>query len=270
MGKKKMNVEVLVSTMNQTDYTLLEKMNINTDAVVVNQCGIDEKREFKRNGYNVKWINSSAKGLSVSRNICLNEASGDICLLADDDLEYVERYEKLVLEAFEKHKGTSIIRFKVNGIEREFKSYPNKESSVGRLKSLKTSSVEIAFLRKSLQGIRFDELIGAGTKFCMGEENAFLMHCLRKGLKMYYVPETISNLHIGDSSWKNISSEQYFMARGAAFEAMETRLVHLLIFQFAVRKRKIFKRSLSVRQRIKLMESGRKEYIETKKHINEV
>lgn len=33
-----MRVEVFVSTMNQTDYSLIEKMKICTDAVVVNQC----------------------------------------------------------------------------------------------------------------------------------------------------------------------------------------------------------------------------------------
>ena len=42
MGK----IEVLVAAMNQTDYSLLERMNIQTDAVVVNQANSDSMEEF--------------------------------------------------------------------------------------------------------------------------------------------------------------------------------------------------------------------------------
>ena len=112
-----MSVEVLVSTMNQTDYSLVEKMRISTDAVVVNQCQEDSVIEYDYNGNRIKWINSTTRGLSVSRNICLSEARGEICLIADDDLEYVEGYAEIVQKAFENNKKASIIRFKVLGIE---------------------------------------------------------------------------------------------------------------------------------------------------------
>lgn len=99
-----MRVEVLVSTMNQTDYSLVEKMRISTDAVVVNQCQEDSVIEYDYNGNRIKWINSTTRGLSVSRNICLSEARGEICLIADDDLEYVEGYAEIVQKAFENNK----------------------------------------------------------------------------------------------------------------------------------------------------------------------
>ena len=168
-----MRVEVLVSTMNQTDYSLVEKMRISTDAVVVNQCQEDSVIEYDYNGNRIKWINSTTRGLSVSRNICLSEARGEICLIADDDLEYVEGYAEIVQKAFENNKKASIIRFKVLGIEEKFKDYPEKTEKIGLLKSMKISSVEIAMLRNKVAGLKFDEYIGAGTKFCMGEENAF-------------------------------------------------------------------------------------------------
>ena len=95
----------------------------------------------------------------------------------------------------------------------------------------------------------------------MGEENAFLVHSIKKGLKIHYSPQVISGLHITSSSWKDIPAERYFISRGAAFEAMDLEIVHLLIIQFAVRKRNMFDQSLSVIKRIKLMENGRKEYI---------
>lgn len=264
-----MKVEVLISTMNQEDYSLISKMRISTDAVVVNQCQEDSVSEFDIEGGHIKWINSTTKGLSISRNICLRNASGDICLLADDDLEYVDGYSDIVLKAFENYPDISIVRFKVAGIEKKFKNYPDKAEKIGFFKSLKVSSVEIALLRESIRGLFFDELIGAGKNFCMGEENAFLAHCFKNGLKMFYLPQVISYLHIGESSWKNISAERYLLSRGAAFEAMETNFTHFLILQFAVRRRKKYKDSFSLIKAVKLMEKGRNEYIREKRLKND-
>ena len=51
-----MRVQVLVSTMHQTDHSLLEKMNIQTDAIIVNQCDENKIEEFKYNGHTIKWF----------------------------------------------------------------------------------------------------------------------------------------------------------------------------------------------------------------------
>ena len=42
-----MTLEVLVSTMYQKDYSLLDRMNIQTDAIVVNQCNENSIEEFE-------------------------------------------------------------------------------------------------------------------------------------------------------------------------------------------------------------------------------
>ena len=56
------------------------------------------------------------------------------------------------------------------------------------------------------------------SMFC--EENALLFQCLRKKLKVYYIPKVIADLHIGESTWFTERNEQYFMGKGAAFAAM--------------------------------------------------
>lgn len=255
-----MSVEVLVSTMNQKDYSLIKRMRIATDAVIVNQCDKNDVKEFYQDGNRIKWINSATRGLSVSRNICLAEASADICLIADDDLEYVDNYEEIVKNAFDAHEYASVIRFQAEGIEKKLKDYSDKAGNIGFFKSMKMSSYEMAVRRDKVKGIFFDELIGAGTQFCMGEENAFLVHCIKKGLKIHYIPECISHIHMLSSSWRNISDERYLISRGAAFAAMETRFTDLLILQFAVRKRHLFDKSLTLFRRIKLMKAGKRKY----------
>lgn len=257
-----MKLEVLISTMMQDDYSLLDKMHLNSDAVVVNQCNKDEIVRFKYKEHNVIWIDSCQRGLSKSRNEALKYAQGDICLLADDDLIFRDGYKKIIIDEFQ-NRNVDIIRFQVEGIERTFKKYPKNAGKIGYLGALKISSVELAFRKKSLRYIFFDEKIGAGTDFLMGEENAYLYQCLHNKLKIYYVPKVISDLHMGHSSWYKGLDEEYFVGRGAAFAAMKTHWIHLLIIQFAVRKFKLYSKEISFLSAIKLMEKGRRMYDES-------
>lgn len=127
---------------------------------------------------------------------------------------------------------------------------------------MKISSVEIAFRLESIKksGIIFNELLGAGAKYSSGEESAFLFECLKKGLKIYYVPEKIASLHIGNSSWFKGYNKEYFISKGAAFAAMSKKLCLILILQFAIRKYKIYKNNVTFIEVLKHMLNGRKMY----------
>ena len=48
-----MTLQVLVATMHQTDHSLLEKMNIQSDAIVINQCDRNEIERFTYKGHNI-------------------------------------------------------------------------------------------------------------------------------------------------------------------------------------------------------------------------
>ena len=256
-----MTVELLISTMHQQDYTLLDKMNIHSDAVLINQCDINDKKVFTYNGHRVLWINTTERGLSRSRNMAIRNATADICMLADDDMEYRSNYVDIVCSAFEE-KDADIIGFQVKGIEKEFKKYAKKERRVSYLNSMKMSSVELAFRRNALleKNIWFDELIGAGTEFLMGEENILLFQCLRKKLHIHYVPQIIANLHIGKSTWFNGINESYFIGKGASFAAMNTPFTTPLILQFAIRKKALYQNEASFWEAICRMMKGKRLY----------
>lgn len=262
-----MKIEVLISTMYQTDYNrFLQKIRIQSDAVVINQCNTENRKNFKYKGFNILWIDTLERGLSNSRNMAIENSTADICILVDDDEELRFGYAQIIEESFEENKDYQILRFKVEGIEKPFKKYPEQSFKIGFLKSLQISSVEIAFRRDVVlkNNIEFDPFIGAGTKFPMGEENAFLFHCLQKKLRIRYVPKTIADLHIGVSTWFTGYDKRYFIGRGAAFTSMSEWWAPILILQFAVRKRKLYKEELSLYETIRYMFQGRKEYIEAK------
>ena len=68
MDIKGKTIEVLVATMNQNDHSLIKRMNIQTDAIVGNQCNRDSIEEFCYNGRNITYLNFCEKGVGLNRN----------------------------------------------------------------------------------------------------------------------------------------------------------------------------------------------------------
>ncbi len=257
-----MTIQILVSTMHQTDKSLLDTMNISTPAVVINQCDTEGTETLMHRGCQVLWINTTERGLSKSRNMALQNATADVCLLADDDMIYRDGVGEKVEEAFRQYPQSDLIGFEVIGLERLFKKYPDTAQEIGYVKSLRMASVELAFRREAIQkaGIRFDERLGAGTKYRMGEENAFLFHCLKKGCKVRFEPVEIADLHMGNSSWFHGWTEEYFVGRGAAFAGMDPTFTWFWMLQWAVRKYKVYGKDMGFWRGLRLMNQGRKAY----------
>jgi len=258
-----MKLQVLVSTMNQKDKKLIERMNINSDAIIINQCGKNSEEIIEYKGNKIIWINSSQKGLSRSRNLAISKATADICVIADDDIVYVKNYKEIISEQFEKNSEIDIITFQVDGIEKKFKSYKEKKKRINILSLMKISSVEIAFKRESFKdnNISFNENFGSGSIFAMGEENILLYESFRKNMKMIYVPLKIADLHFGESSWFKGYNEEFFIDRGAGYTAMGRFISWLLILQYGIRKIPLYKNEVSVFEAIRFMIKGRREYI---------
>lgn len=261
-----MTVQLLISTMHQKDRSLLEKMNVSSDAVVINQCDIESKETIEYNGHKVLWIDTTERGLSKSRNMAVANATADICLIADDDMIYRSDYVDTVINSFSKINA-DLIGFQVVGIERKFKNYSEKAQRIGYLKSMRMASVEIAFKRERFieKNVVFDELIGSGTEFMMGEENVMLFDCLKKHLKVFYVPKEIADLHVGQSSWFSGMNEKFFWGKGAAFTAMKTPFTTFLMWQWAIRKKRLYKENFSFFTVLKLMQQGKKAYLKKAK-----
>lgn len=254
--------------MNRENHDLIPKMNIKSDAVVVNQ-GLDFNRKvIEKNNFKVLWLDVDEKGLSKSRNMAVENSWGDICLIADDDLVYEDLVDLIVVNEFKKNPNADIIAFQVERTGALKKNFYPKARKLNFLTSMRVSSVEIAFKTKSINDhkIKFVENFGAGAKYSMGEENIFLFDCLRKGLNIYYVPIKIASLdNKRASSWFVGFNEKFFRDQGAVFTRMSKTFSYLLIFQYAIRKRKLYLKTISMKTAIIKMLEGRKEFLrETK------
>lgn len=248
-----METEILLSCMHQKDFGLVDKSNIKTSVLIINQCN---ENKVIDNSANTRMICTTERGLSKSRNMAVRNATKDICLLADDDEVFVDEVSKKISDAYENYKNADVIVFKMV-------NYPTRlgESSrkLKQLDALKVCSWEISFKLDSIKKnkIFFDEKLGAGTGNGGGEENKFILDCIRKGLNVYYVPIEIATVAQQQSTWFDGYSEDYFYTRGKATGYILGKFAATLYaFHFSLTKRDRYVNNVSTIRALKNLLKG--------------
>lgn len=256
-----MRLEVLLSAMYLKNYKYIDSLNVKSNCVIINQTDNNMNKKVSRDGQDILYIETKERGLSKSRNLALKNSRSEICILCDNDIEYLENYEETILKEFEENPEFDVIIFH---IERKKKIVPyyKKSKRMNYLNVLKVYSPEIAFRRDKITdlGLSFNEQFGAGAKFNMGEENIFLYKCLKKGIKILYASKTIAKEREEESTWFKGFTKDYFFNRGAIFYEMSAKYHNFLIFQFAIRKFYIYNKNFSILNAIQIMQEGVKEY----------
>lgn len=158
-----MNVQVLVATMKQKNIeSLLEKMNVSSNAIVANQTDYFSHEQIQYKGNQIEVYNFDERGLGLNRANALMRSNGDVCLIADDDMVYRNEYTKIVDEYFHKIKDADVIIFNIK--EKEQKRHIDKKiHRVRWYNFMRYGSVRIAFKRKAVQmnSISFNVKFGA-------------------------------------------------------------------------------------------------------------
>ena len=234
---EKVNVQVLVASMNQKDHSLLDKMNIESDVIVGNQCMYNSVESFEYKGHDAVYLNFNERGVGLNRNNALMRATGDICLFADDDMVYVNGYAIKLQEAYKEYPDADVIIF--NLIEKKKTRYIiQKPHRVTWYNYLRYGTARISVKLNSIKrnAIYFNQCFGGGTEHGHGEDNLFLTSCLKNGLKIYAVPLELAELtEERESTWNHGYDEKYFRDQGALYYAISKRLWKILCFQDAVR-----------------------------------
>jgi len=232
-----LKLEILISTMHKESFTFVEKMFPfqefeNLNILIINQTEIG--KELHSTFPNIRVVNSYEKGLSKSRNLAIQNAVGDTCLIADDDVEYLPNFEETVKNAFIKFSGAAIIRFKINTFSGEdYKHYPIASKRLYRKKDIEnTSSIEIAFKREVISNkIYFNTQFGLGSYFTCGEEYLFLKETLKQKKEVYFENTAIVK-HSVESSTSNMASDQFVKAQAALYYHDYKVLSYLYLAKF--------------------------------------
>ncbi len=102
------NLEVLVSALEKDPMKLISGMNLECDALIVNQGSRDRSYEYENeNKLKIRVFESSERGIGRSRNLALDKADSKIVLFSDDDIVYSKGYADSILKAFSADPGAS-------------------------------------------------------------------------------------------------------------------------------------------------------------------
>jgi glycosyltransferase involved in cell wall biosynthesis len=268
-----MILEVIITTMNENIHRalkLIQPFQKNIIYQISHQITKHESNvyyqeisSFLESREDVSYFYYKDKGLSLNRNHSISNSKGDICLVADDDIEYKEGACLRILEAFKRNPEADIITFKTefpNGIQ--FKKYRNKCHQHNFRTVMRVTSFEIAYRRRSIElsGLKWDENFGLGGKpFTNGIENIFLVDALGKDLQVLFVPNTIV-VHPFENSGYTYS-EHLIESKGAMFARMFGRNAYWLNFLFAVKKYKDYRNVASFLKFFRLANRGSNKFL---------
>lgn len=258
-NNSKARVEVLVSTMHQKNHDLPKTMNIQTDAIIINQCDKNEFEEFNLNGNSIRFLSFAERGVGLSRNNALMRATGDICLFADDDITYIDDYQDVILKSFEENPEADMILFNFDSNNLDRPEYTiTKYSRVRWYNCLRYPTYRIAVRTDKLRlaNINFTLLFGGGAKYSAGEDNIFITEFLRKGFKIYAHPKTIGYVSHEESTWFEGYTKKYFIDKGFFYGYLYKKWSYLMCIQDAIRHRNLYKDEMTTKEVCRLMFKG--------------
>lgn len=234
-----MTLQVLVSTMYQSDYSLIKKMNIHSDAIIINQCDNDSTEKIELQDGVVTWINTTERGVGRSRNRAIIASDADVLIFADDDVVYEDDYKSIIMRTFEENPKIDLITFNLESLN------PNrpemltiKDYNLKWYNCLKFGAFRIAVRRQQLfhNNIFFSLLFGGGTIYQAGEDNLFITQCLKVGLRGLASANMIGTVAQEESTWFRGYDEKYYQDKGALFRALYGKKALVLLVAYEIRE----------------------------------
>ena len=228
--------EILVATMFRTDLDFLEAMFPHVsykdhDILVINQT--DAERQLLSSSERLRVINTEERGLSQSRNLAIQHANGEVCLVADDDVRYVKDVETIVLDTYKEHPTADVITFQMTDFDGKlYQQYPPEGWHTQRTVA-SVNGVVISFKPERLNEhkVYYDPHFGLGCTFQTANEYVFMKHVLQAALKALFVEKVILS-HPNFSSGKAMGSDRVVYARAALTHKYYGYLSYLWVFKY--------------------------------------
>ena len=235
-----MKLQVLVSTMNLKDpIKFAKKMNIKSNAIIINQSDKFNYSKTKLGPNFIETYTLNEKGIGLSRNTALMRAEADICLIADDDVVYGDRYADKVVNAFKENPNSDVILFNLTSLNPNRPEFiiKNKET-VRWYRSLRYGAFRIAYRNSSIKkaNVAFSRQFGGGTEYSSGEDSIFLHDCIKNKLKVIALPVSLGTVKQEESTWFKGYTDRFFIDKGVLFYSLYPRFGYLVGLQYVIRK----------------------------------
>lgn len=253
-----MKVEVLASVMNQSMENIIRSMNLDSDAVIINQCDRLQQEEMEYNGHKVRFFSFPDRGIGRSRNEAIMRADSDICLFSDEDIVYEAGYAEAIATEFERNPKADMILFNIEVEETRRTYHITERKKVHWYNCGRYGAVSFAIRRESLlrSGVMFSLLFGGGAKYSNGEDSLFLKEFMSKGYQVYTAPVTIGREQAGDSTWFAGYNEKFFRDRGVLYHYLYGRLAIAMSLRFLLAHKSKMCEAVSFKQAFVWMRKG--------------
>ena len=257
-----MNIEVLISTMNEKSIDCYKRFNLETDALIINQTDHNAYEEKIDGDIKIRMISTNTRGLGLSRNLALLNSNADIVVFCDDDEVFENGYKDKILSDFESHPDVDFFVFKTI-IYQDGKEIikVKDEKSLSIYNSLRYGSVHFAFKKEvqKRENIWISTYFGAGTPNGSGEDSIFISDFIRAGKKVRTSNKLIAKVYNDGSTWFTGYDEKFFYDKGKLSKALFPRTYRLSIEQFLRRHREMTE-VIDLKTARKLMLAGAKDF----------
>ena len=252
------DLQILVTSMGQSDFSLIRKMNLGCDAIIANQADREEILTETAPCGTVKMITTTTRGVGLNRNIALLASSGELILFADDDVTYYDETPAHVVDAFRQNPDADVIIFGMD-YTKEGKIIERRHLKRKRLhlwRAMRFGAVSLAVRREALLrcNIMFHQFFGGGCIYSSGEDSLFLKACFEHGLHVYSHDYVLGLCCRDESSWFSGCNEKYFYDKGVLMSYLFPRFKIPMALYFAVNFKK--PTDISCFNRIRLMFAG--------------
>lgn len=256
-----MKIEMLVSAVNQDVRTLAERMNIGTDAVIINQCDGFDYEEYEYHSHKIRCYSLKERGVGLSRNSALMRTRGEISVFSDEDIVYEDGYEKKIAEAFGRYEDADMLLFNVKVAPSRRTYWNEKEKRIRWYNYGRYPAYSIAARTDALRraNVGFSLLFGGGAKYSNGEDSLFLRDCLKKGMKIMAVPEIIGEERERESTWFHGYNEKFFKDRGVLYHFLYGRMAAPFTLRFLLAHKGEMCGKISWKEAYSLMKEGIRE-----------
>lgn len=176
----------------------------------------------------IEHVRSAKKGLSVSRNIGLDIARGEIVAFPDDDCIYYPDTLESVCTYFDTYRDNAVILGAIYDRASQtplIRRWPSEARRVSKWNFyLLLSSITIF---SKAREVRFDERLGAGAKFGSNEDADYVYRVLDSGLVARYEP----SIQVWHKAMPTSQSSPARVSRyGAGFGAFVAKNMSLTCF----------------------------------------
>jgi glycosyltransferase involved in cell wall biosynthesis len=137
----------------------------------------------------IKYFRSKKKGISINRNIGLENCSGDIIAFPDDDCEYNHNTLEKIFDFFVNNTDYNFCTCNTVDPKTNTSDFHGKRHDTEiSLFNLRQTGISFTIFIRSvcLKNFKFDDLLGVGAEYGSAEESDMLLYLLRGKNRGFY------------------------------------------------------------------------------------